>query len=532
MYWQPRRAWPVWWRAIWIGLILSGGCTTGARQWARQGFKVGPDYTAPPATASERWLAGGTDAVNDRQSLDGAWWTVFDDPVLDDLIARASEQNPGFQQSAARIWEARARLDIAEGNLFPQMQEATGGYTRIQRSRTTSRAVRIPFFDDWSTGLNASWEWDLWGRFRRSIEAASADFQAATEDHHDVLLLLQAEVAHAYIQTRIFQERRDLALQNVALQERTLELAELRFREGRVTKLDVTQAREQLATTRALVPQLEIGLRESQNALCVLLGVPPYDLASELGSGPIPAAPAEVVVGIPAQLLTRRPDIRQAERLVAAQSARIGIAESELYPRIAITGMLGYESRNLSSLFTTESFIGSVGPGFRWNILNYGRIRGSIRAEEARLDQLVLQYQERVLQAHEEVETGLERFLREQERVEHLAASVAAAEESAKLAEAQYEIGRVDFQRLVDSERALVQRQDQLTASRGEVARHLVAVYTALGGGWQTDSAPRRQFSVASRAVDVPQEAEEGEEAEEAVESEPLLLDADLLDDP
>ncbi|TVS19842.1 MAG: efflux transporter outer membrane subunit [Planctomycetaceae bacterium] len=485
MYRQQRGAWPVCWPVILIGLILFNGCTTGTRQWARQGFKVGPEYTPPPATASERWMAGGSDGVNDLQSLDGAWWTVFDDPVLASLIACASEQNLGFKQSAARVWEARARLDIAKGNIFPQMQEATGGYTRIQQSRTTSRAVRTPFFDEWSTGLNASWEWDLWGRYRRSIEAAEADLQAANEDFRDVLLLLQAEVANAYIQTRIFQERRELALQNVALQERTLELAELRFREGQVTKLDVTQAQEQLTATRALVPQLEIGLRESQNALCLLLGEPPYDLASELGSEPIPAAPAEVVVGIPAELLTRRPDIRQAERLVAAQSARIGIAESELYPRIAITGMFGYESRSLSSLFTTESFTGSVGPGFRWNILNYGRIRSSIRAEEARLDQLVLQYQERVLQAHEEVETGIERFLREQERVGHLAASVAAAEESVKLAAAQYRIGRVDFQRLVDSERALVQRQDQWLASRGEVARHLVTVYTALGGGWQ-----------------------------------------------
>ncbi len=529
MYWQQHRAWPVCRRAIVICLMLTGGCTTGMRQWARQGFKVGPDYAPPPVAASERWMAVGTDAVNDQQGLDCAWWTVFDDPVLDSLIARASEQNLGFQQSAARIWEARSRLEIAEGNLFPQMQEAVGGYTRVQRSRTTSRAVRVPFFDDWSTSLNASWEWDLWGRYRRSIEAAAADFQAATEDYHDVLLLLQAEVANAYIQTRIFQERRELALQNVALQERTLELAELRFRAGQVSKLDVTQAQELLATTRALVPQLEIGLRESQNALCVLLGVPPYDLTSELGSAPIPAAPAEVVVGIPAQLLTRRPDLRQAERLVAAQSARIGIAESELYPRIAITGMLGYESANLSSLFNTKSFEGSVGPGFRWNILNYGRIRGSIRAEEARLDQLVLQYQEQVLQAQEEVETGIERFLREQEHVGHLAASVAAAEESAKLAEALYEIGRVDFQRLVDSERALVQRQDQLTASRGEVARHLVALYTALGGGWQTDSAARRQPSAAFRDIETPQETLEPEEAHEP---ESLPQPADLPDTP
>ena len=228
-----------------------------------------------------------------------------------------------------------------------------------------------------------------------------------------------------------------MAQRNVELQENTLSLAELRFREGKTTKLDVTQAQENLAATKALVPQLEIALREALNARCVLLGVPPYNLEAELGSGPIPEAPSQVAIGIPAQLLARRPDVRRAERLVAAQSARIGIAESDLYPRIAITGTIGYESQNLPSLFKGDSLMGSIGPGFRWSIFNYGRIRNNVRAEEARFRQVVLRYQQLLLKAHQEVENAIIQFLRAQERVRFLEDGVKAAKESVELAESK-----------------------------------------------------------------------------------------------
>lgn len=475
--------------------LLLSGCTTSLRQWAAQGFKVGPEYGTPCAPTADRWIDADAAHVNSDETPSASWWAVFNDPVLDELIAAASRQNLGMQEAGERILEARARLAVARGGLFPQTQEAFGTFTHTQMSRTIAKPIKVPFYDDWATGLNASWELDFWGRFRRGVEAAEADMQAAVEDYRDVLVLLQAEVAAAYLQIRVVQERIALARRNVQLQENTLALAELRFREGKTTKLDVTQAQENLAATRALVPQLDVALRESQNALCVLLGVPPYDLQSELGFRPIPAAPPQAAVGIPAQLLARRPDVRRAERLVAAQSARIGIAEADLYPRIAITGTIGYESTNLSSLFQGTSLIGSVGPGFRWNILNYGRIRSNVRAEEARLRQLVLKYQEVVLKADQEVENAINRFLRAQERVRFLEDGVAAANESVALAESQYQVGKVDFQRLLDSQRALVQFQDQLTAARGEVVVSLVAIYKALGGGWQpaTESGPANQ---------------------------------------
>lgn len=470
-------------------LLLLCGCLTSPRQWARQDFKVGPEHRPPAAPAAERWIDAESPGVDDRGRIEATWWTVFNDPVLDALIDTASRQNLDLREAGARILEARSRLAIARGSLFPQTQEMFGAMTRTQMSRTTAKPIKVPYFDDWTTGFNASWELDLWGRFRRGVEASEADLDADIQDCRDTLVVLQAEVAVAYLQIRIAQERIALANQNVELQQKTLELTELRFRDGKTTKLDLTQAQQNLATTQAMVPQLEIALRESQNALCVLLSVPPYDLTAELASAPIPTPPAQVVAGIPAQLLARRPDIRRAERLVAAQSARIGIAESDLYPRIAITGTIGYESRDVSSLFQGDSFIGSIGPGFRWNILNYGRILSNVRVEEARLQELVFNYQDLVIKAHEEVETGIVRFLREQERAAFLQQAVAAASESVALAESQYRIGKADFQRLVDSQRGLVVLQDQLTASRGLVATNLVAVYKALGGGWQATTA-------------------------------------------
>ncbi len=469
-----------------ICLLAASGCTTGFRQWVDQGFKVGPDYLTPPAPVADQWMDAENQQINSSSPYGAGWWALFQDPVLDDLVRTASQENLQLQEASLRIQEARARLAIAHGGLFPQSQQAFGSYSRTQFSRTWARPSRVFFFDSWNIGFDAAWELDFWGRLRRQIEASEATFDATVDDYHDLLVILQAEVAAAYVRVRVAQERLELAERNVALQEQTLSLAELRFQEGATTRLDVTQARQNLGRTQALVPQLEAQLRESQNTLCVLLGMPPQHLESRLGTTRIPEAPREVAVGIPAELLVRRPDVRGAERKVAEQSARIGIAESDLYPRIAITGMIGYESRDLSKLLNTDSSMGSIGPGVRWNFLNYGRLKNRVRAEEARFEQLVRKYQHVVIEAHQEVENNIHRFLKEQQRAESLQQSAAAASESVELAQNQYREGEVDFQRLVDSERALVQLQDELTASRGAIAIHLVAIYKAMGGGWYT----------------------------------------------
>lgn len=465
-------------------LGITGGCRTNLTEWAHNGFKVGPEYARPSAQVAAEWIET-ADPHLAHQNADSQWWTVFADPMLEGLIAEASQQNLRLKEAGARILESRALLAVARGNLFPQRQEAFGSFAHTQLSNTIANAKKELYYDNWNTGFNASWELDFWGRFRRNIEFSEATLGAAVEDCHDVLVLLQAEVASAYIQIRVLQERIELAERNVELQQRTLALAELRYQGGKTTKLDVTQARENLAATQALIPVLAGSLRESQNALCILLSVPPRDLEADLGRSPIPHPPSTVAVGIPAQLLTRRPDVRRAERRLAAQCARIGIAESELYPRIAITGAIGYESKNLSTLFQGDSFAGIIGPAFRWNILNYGRIVNDVRAEEARFQQLLFNYQDTVLRANREVEDAISRFLREQERVAFLKEGVAAAEESVKTAQGQYQQGKVDFQRLLDSQRALVRFQDELAAGRGRIALEVVAIYKALAGGWQ-----------------------------------------------
>ena len=270
------------------------------------------------------------------------------------------------------------------------------------------------------------------------------------------------------------------------LQKKTLRIAQDRFALGVVSELDVQQAQSVLGATESLIPVLETGRRRTQNRLCTLLGMPPRDLEGELGDAAgIPAAPPEVAVGIPAELLRRRPDVRRAEREAAAQCARIGIAESDLYPQFAITGNIAFESQYFADLFDWDSLAGSVGPSFRWNILNYWRIRNNIGAEEARFSQAVLNYQETVLRANEEVENAITAYLREQLRVNSLQQSTAATARAVELANVQYEQGLIDFQRVLDSQRALVNQQDTLAESRGNVALNLIALYKALGGGWQ-----------------------------------------------
>jgi NodT family efflux transporter outer membrane factor (OMF) lipoprotein len=284
---------------------------------------------------------------------------------------------------------------------------------------------------------------------------------------------------------RTFEDRLKLARENVALQKQSLGVVQDRFRAGLVTELDLQQAKYNLANTEALLPNFETGQRTAQNRLCTLMGYPPRDLTAELGpASTVPEAPQEVVIGIPAELLGRRPDVRRAERQAAAQSARIGIAEADFYPQIAITGSISYQAENLNELFTPNSVAGMVGPGFQWNILNYGRIKNNVRAQDARFQQAVLTYRDTVLRAYEEVEDAVVSFLHEQQRARSLDESAHAAARSTDLAMRQYERGLIYFQPLLDSQRVLVQEQDTLAESRGLVAVNLIAVYRALAGGW------------------------------------------------
>ncbi len=317
--------------------LLFSGCTT-----------LGPDFVKPKAPVSEQWTENKTaEAVVKLESVDySSWWTGFNDPVLDRLIETAYAENLDLRRSGLRILEARAALGIAVGEQLPQSQQVNGAAAAINSSKNTANPVPDRHFSDHQLGFDAAWELDFWGRFRRGVESAEANLNASVADYDSALVALTAEVARVYVAIRTFGERIRLAEENVTLQKRSLDIADVRFRHGVVTELDVTQAKTLLLNTKALIPLLETGKRQAENSLAILLGMPPKEIRSLLGDEvnvSIPTAPSEVAVGIPADLLRRRPDIRFAELEAAAQSARIGIAKADLYPSISLVGSIGYE---------------------------------------------------------------------------------------------------------------------------------------------------------------------------------------------
>ncbi len=337
----------------------------------------------------------------------------------------------------------------------------------------------------WATGFNASWELDFWGRYRRAIEGSTAEVDAAIEGYGESLVMLLSQVASSYVQLRTFEQRLDFAHRNVEIQRGSTQLAEQRFKNGAATELDVRQARTNLAQTQALIPPLVAGRRQSANQLCVLLGMPVTDLASSFERAPIPSAPAEVAIGIPADLVRRRPDVRRAEREVAAQSAQIGIAEADLYPRLALNGFLGYVANDFRTLFRSDSFTAFIIPSLQWNILNYGRIANNIITQDVRLQREALEYQQAVLTAGREVEDSLVGFLQAQQQAEALRQSVSEAGRAVDLVLLQYEGGVTDFNRVFNAQSTLVAQQDQLAQTRGDIALRLIDVYRSLGGGWR-----------------------------------------------
>jgi NodT family efflux transporter outer membrane factor (OMF) lipoprotein len=482
--------------AIWLLplLLVTGGCAH-LDNWFHNGFKVGPNYMRPAAPVAEQWIDSGRfQEFNGRSVIaeghcvdDAAWWTTFQDPEIDFLVQTAYQQNLPLRVAGLRVLEAEAQRSIAVGNLFPQFQESFGALEHTQISRNNLQTALFPAraFSTWSTGFNASWELDLWGRLRRAIESTDANLDASVEDYDDALVSLIAETAAAYIDIRTFEQRLVYARANVATQEKNLQLAQARFDAGAVEKLDVTQATASLEQTRALIPDLEAGLRISNNVLCILLGIPPRDLVSELGEAPIPSPPPEVVVGIPADLIRRRPDVRRAERQVAAQSALIGVAAADLFPTFTINGSLNWQAQDFGDLFEPASAAGFIAPQFNWNILNYGRIVHNVRVQEARFQQLAVAYQQSVLSANAEAENAIIGFLKAQQSAAALRKTVAATQESVRLADTQYREGLIDFDRVNNLQRQLVTQQDDLARAQAQVALNLIAIYRALGGGWQ-----------------------------------------------
>ena len=461
--------------------LLLGGCTA-----------LGPDFVKPEVAEEEAWLEE-SKALSSTSPEQTEWWKLFNDPVLDTLIEKAYQQNLPLQIAGLRILEARAQLGIAVGLQYPQSQTvgASASAVGLSENSPNFNQQADSNFKNYQAGFDAAWEMDFWGRFRRGIESADANLSATVADYDNALVSLTAEVARVYVNIRILEERLKIAYDNIELQKNSLRIASVRFRNGATTELDVQQATTNLADTRAQVPVLTRLLRQAKNALSILMGMPPAELTGILGGpGTIPAAPEQVAVGIPAELLRRRPDVRQAEMLAASQSALIGVAETELYPRFSLFGSIGFQtsdtgSSSASDLFDSDSLGYSVGPAFSWNILNYGRLRNNVRVQDARYQQTLVNYQNTVLTAYQEVEDAMVGFVEARKESGIRAEGAHAARRSSEISNIQYREGAVDFQRVIDSERALVSQQDQWTRARGDISLYLIAMYKALGGGWE-----------------------------------------------
>ena len=454
-------------------------------------FQVGPDFTTPDSQVADKWIESADHRVKTPGRDDTTWWKARNDPILNSLVATAYRQNLTLQVAGVRVLEARAQLGAAIGELYPQQQQATGDLARQRSPLLGSLPSTQPWFTTASLGLSTSWEIDVWGKFRRAIQSADASLLASIASYDDILVSLVADVASTYVTIRTAEEQLRITRENIALQQASLKIAQSRFTNGETSQRDVEQAQSELSDTEAQLPQLETSVQQSRNALSILLGIPPQNLGTALGTGgAIPTAPLEVAIGIPAELLRRRPDIRLAEQQAAAQSALIGVTKAELFPAFSFTGSFGLTSSNvgqaqLSDIFNWGNRIVSFGPAVQWNILNYGQITNRVRAQDAVFQQAILSYQNTVLRAQKEVEDALIAYLNAQLATASLTTAVAAARRSAELALIQYREGQTDYTTVLTAQQTLLSQEDQLATSQGNIPQGLIALYRAFGGGWQ-----------------------------------------------
>jgi NodT family efflux transporter outer membrane factor (OMF) lipoprotein len=538
-------------------------------EYFHNGFKVGPNYQRPPAPLTKAWIDEKDPRVRKGDPNIAAWWEVFDDPILTGLLERSYSRNLTLRAAAFQVLQARAQTAIALGQLLPQSQSyalqylhgmtsangaATGAGSPFGASLAPSAAlapvtagvapiagVTPPaggtttttpfnpsvassvggtnaagasaasgrFFNNIATSLNFSWELDFWGLFRRNLEAADASLDQSVENYDEMLVLLLANVATQYVEIRTLQKRLELARKNVALQEPLVTTYQQRYKAGIANSTPgYFQLKSNLDNTKALIPQLEITLRQANNQLCTLLGLPVRDLLPELGDGtvpdpvkpgvrevriPRPKDPA-VVVGIPAALLLRRPDVLAAERQLKIQSAQIGIAEAEMYPHLGVNGSIGLAASDLGRLFNTHSWTGNIGPSLTWNILNYGRLLANVRIQNYLYQQYVATYQNTILNANQDAENALIGYLKSQDQTENLQNSADAAAKLSAYLINQFKQGYLPpgaadtsafINQVFTAVNFQVTQQDNAAQAEGNIALNLVLLYRALGGGWQ-----------------------------------------------
>ena len=456
------------------GLFLAAGSAAALIACA----PVGPDYQAPDQDLPAGWREASTaDGIAIGSETLENWWPLFNDPQLDSLISRATSANLDLQVAAARILQSSAQYNLARGTTLPTV-DASGGYTRAGRGSESPK-------DIFQAGFDAGWELDLFGGARRAVESARARYEAAQENRNDVLISLQAEVARNYLELRGSQQRLTTAEENVEVQRQSFELARARQASGLGTGLDVAQAETLLAFNRAQLPALKDSIGQAGYRIDLLLGLPPGAVADELAArGRLPVPPANLPRIMPSELLRRRPDIRRAERQLAAATADIGVAVARLFPQFSLSGLVGFQSSNLGDLLITSSRYWSVGPSVNWSLFNGGRVRAGIELNQAVRDEAQLNYEKTVLAALSEVERSLLALHREAEINRSLEAATNAAREALTLASGRYRAGLSGMLDLLLSERALYQAQDQLLSSSQQLNTNLVALFKALGGGW------------------------------------------------
>jgi multidrug efflux system outer membrane protein len=465
-------------------LLLIGGCT------------VGPNYQKPDLAVASKWQEAQQTGVETRPAELTRWWTAFNDPLLDSLVERAVRSNLDLRLAEARIREARAARAVTAAGEWPAV-DVSSSYKRI-RSSENAFAVSpqggggpssFPGgnLDQnfYQAGFDASWEIDVFGGVRRSVEAADATIEANVENRRDVLVTLLGDVARNYVDVRGFQSRLEVARANLKSQQDTLDLTKVRFQAGLASDLDVAQQEGQLNTTAAQIPTLESSLKQAAYRLDVLLGSQPGALWDELSkAGTIPSLPPEVLVGLPSELLRRRPDIRTAERQLAAATAQIGAATADLFPKFSLTGTAGLQSISASDWFTGRSRFWSVGPTISWPIFDAGRIRANIEIRNAQQEQALTQYEKTILTALGDVETSLVNYSREQARYRSLSDAVAANRRAVEMSNELYIRGLVDFLNVLENQRSLYASENDLAQSQATMASNLVSLYKALGGGW------------------------------------------------
>ena len=485
-----------------LGLVLSlAGCT------------VGPNYHTPKTKVPDSFV-GQASPPTDVPNQFAKWWTTLQDPELDSLIERSVRGNLDLRLAQARVREARAQRGVVKADLFP-IVNVSASYQRSRRSRNVniaqsgggSQTTATVDGDLYQAGFDASWEIDVFGGVRREVEAANADLAAEIENRRDVLVTLLAEVARNYVELRASQRQTVIARANLQAQQETLDLTRIRFSAGLVSDLDVARAEAQVQTTASQIPALEASARQSIHLLSVLLGQEPNALTGELAQDtPIPQSPPEIPVGLPSDLLRRRPDVRRAERELAVATARIGVATADLFPRFSLTGALGLQSSKVNSLTNSGSRSWSILPGVSWPVLDFGRIRSNIAVQNAREEQSLVLYEQTILTSLQEVEDALVSFSENQTQREKLAGAVDANRRAVDLANQLYKQGLTDFLSVLQVQRDLFASEDALVQTDRDITSDFVALYKALGGGWEmeasaTSEPPRGKAG--DRVVDV-----------------------------